>query len=154
MSMDLDRELVNARQQSAAFDEIERPPPEVENIVSQMQDRPVTFRHMFASLREWAKVVKGAISKSTLPLLEEMFLIKKRLDALEAKPVIRDCGVWISGAYEPGNAVSKGGSLWIAQRQTTDAPGASDAWRLAVKRGRDGRDAKDRQDEPAKGGAA
>lgn len=55
-------------------------------------------------------------------------------------PVTLDCGVYSEGrAYEPGDSVTWGGSLWIAQRDTCAKPGESDDWRLAVKRGRDGR---------------
>jgi hypothetical protein len=57
-------------------------------------------------------------------------------------PVPRDGGV-----YRPGNLYRKGvmvtaqGSLWSAQEDTRERPGdGSKAWRLAVKRGRDGRD--------------
>lgn len=56
---------------------------------------------------------------------------------------ILDRGVWEQRAYEAGDAVSYGGSLWIAQQDTEDAPGTSKAWRLAVKKGRDGRDLRD-----------
>ena len=56
---------------------------------------------------------------------------------------ILDRGVWEQRAYEKGDAVSYGGSLWIAQQNTEDAPGTSKAWRLAVKRGRDGKDLRD-----------
>jgi integrin beta 3 len=52
-----------------------------------------------------------------------------------------DKGVWRDGdTYEKSDCVSFGGSLWIAQEATTDKPGDSKAWRLAVKRGRDGKD--------------
>jgi hypothetical protein len=50
------------------------------------------------------------------------------------------------GVYEPGrtyaknDGVSKNGCWWIAQTETTDQPGTSKAWRLAVKCGRDGKD--------------
>lgn len=55
-----------------------------------------------------------------------------------------DQGVWTDKEYEKGDAVSYGGSLWIAQEdQPEGAPGASKAWRLAVKKGRDGRDLRD-----------
>jgi hypothetical protein len=58
-------------------------------------------------------------------------------------PVVLDCGVWTPGrAYVKGDAVSYGGSLWIAQAATTARPESLEAgrsWRLAVKRGRDGR---------------
>jgi collagen type III alpha len=57
---------------------------------------------------------------------------------------IRDCGVYKAGqAYDKGDAVSYGGSLWIAQRDTSAKPESDDSWRLAAKRGRDGKDGKE-----------
>lgn len=50
--------------------------------------------------------------------------------------------IWREGDYEAGDAVTFGGSLWIALRATSAKPGdGSPDWRLAVKKGRDGRDA-------------
>lgn len=55
-----------------------------------------------------------------------------------------DQGVWTEKEYEKGDAVTYGGSLWIAQEDQPDgAPGATKAWRLAVKKGRDGKDLRD-----------
>ena len=52
-------------------------------------------------------------------------------------PGIVDRGPFRAGdGYEKGDAVSYGGSLWIAQEQTVDKPDGSKAWRLAVKKGR------------------
>lgn len=57
-------------------------------------------------------------------------------------PVVLDRGVFkADGTYERGDAVTWGGSLWIAQRSTSSKPGDGDDWRLAVKRGRDGKPA-------------
>ncbi len=57
---------------------------------------------------------------------------------------ILDRGVFKRGdTYEPGDAVSWGGALWIAQTKTGDSPDDSrdgTPWRLAVKKGRDGKD--------------
>lgn len=69
-----------------------------------------------------------------------------------ALAVVLDRGVYRDGAtYARGDAVSFGGSLWIAQADdVTEKPGG-DGWRLAVKKGRDGRDGKDgRPPEPPK----
>lgn len=55
-------------------------------------------------------------------------------------PVVIDRGVFKHGnTYKSGDAVTWGGSLWIAQEQTADKPGepAAKGWRLAVKKGRD-----------------
>ena len=51
-----------------------------------------------------------------------------------------DRGVYVHGkAYAPGDGVTWGGHFWIAQRDTDDKPvEGGDAWRLAVRRGRDG----------------
>jgi thiazole synthase ThiGH ThiG subunit len=59
-------------------------------------------------------------------------------------PVVLDAGVWAAGrAYAKGDAVTYGGSLWICQQASATArPETAEgarAWRLAVKRGRDGR---------------
>jgi len=53
-------------------------------------------------------------------------------------------GVFREGdQYDGGDAVTFGGSLWVALCATTTKPGdGSPDWRLAVKKGRDGRDAK------------
>lgn len=51
-----------------------------------------------------------------------------------------DRGVWRAGNYSKGDSVSFRGSLFIAQEDTSDEPETSKAWRLAVKRGRDGKD--------------
>ena len=55
-------------------------------------------------------------------------------------PVTIDRGVYVAGkSYEKGDGVTWGGSWWIAQRDTDAKPETSDDWRLAVKRGRDGK---------------
>jgi integrin beta 3 len=64
-----------------------------------------------------------------------------------------DAGVWTERPYVAGDTVSHGGSMFIAQQETTEKPGKSDHWRLAVKRGVDGRDFRPeekRQPEPVR----
>lgn len=53
-------------------------------------------------------------------------------------------GVYAAGtSYDKGDAVTFGGSLWIARSVTAEKPGdGATAWRLAVKAGRDGREGK------------
>lgn len=65
---------------------------------------------------------------------------------------ILDRGVWKQSRYLRGDAVSFGGSVFIAQRDTESKPETDDSWRLAVKRGRDGRDGKD--GEPVRSASA
>lgn len=58
-------------------------------------------------------------------------------------PAVIYRGVWRTGKFEPGDAVTFGGSLFIARAKTTAKPETgSDDWQLAVKRGRDGKDGK------------
>lgn len=54
-------------------------------------------------------------------------------------PIYRD--VYQAGrSYEKDDMVTYGGSMFIATCQTQDKPETSKAWRLVVKRGRDGKD--------------
>lgn len=56
-------------------------------------------------------------------------------------PRFIDRGVWKGGSFKTGDGVTKDGSFWIAQRDTEGEPDTPDSgWRLAVKRGRNGRD--------------
>lgn len=58
-------------------------------------------------------------------------------------PSIIDRGVFKHGhEYEKGDGVTYSGSFWIAQKDAPEgAPLSGDQWRLAVKRGRDGKEA-------------
>jgi len=65
----------------------------------------------------------------------------RKIEKLFSLPVMIDRGVFKSeAAYVAGDVVSYGGSIWIAQHETKDTPGMSDGFRLAVKKGRDGKD--------------
>jgi hypothetical protein len=57
-------------------------------------------------------------------------------------PIIIDRGVYRpETAYEAGDAVSFGGSIWIAKSPTKEKPGeGATSWRLSVKSGRPGKD--------------
>lgn len=56
-------------------------------------------------------------------------------------PVPVDRGVWKEGStYKRGECVTWGGSLFIAQEDTDAKPETGKSWRMAVKRGRDGKD--------------
>jgi len=58
-------------------------------------------------------------------------------------PFLRYQGVWQNDyAYVIGDIVTSGGAAWHCQKPTTLRPGDSvDAWRLMVRKGRDGKDA-------------
>ncbi len=63
-------------------------------------------------------------------------------------PTLIDRGVYRPGTlYLKGSTVTAQGSLWIAQADTREKPGdGATSWRLAVKKGRDGRDLTERRD--------
>lgn len=59
-------------------------------------------------------------------------------------PVVLDRGLYKEGIdYKQGDGVTWGGHFWIAKQDTAEKPDVGDTWRLAVKRGRDGKPGRD-----------
>ena len=82
-------------------------------------------------------------------LKAEMGELRAELKALRADLDNRgDQGVWQAGqAYRKENGVTYDGHYWIAKRDTMATPGGSpDDWRLAVRRGKQGRDGRPGRD--------
>jgi hypothetical protein len=76
---------------------------------------------------------------------ERLADLEKRVADLEARPVFEDAGVYAHDkSYVRGQGVTENGSFWIAKRNIGfgEKPGACDGWRLAVKKGRDAREAR------------
>lgn len=74
-----------------------------------------------------------------------VYLVWRRGDVVKdcRLPVPIDMGVWKADTeYKAGHCVTWAGSVWIAQKDAPEGkPDAGgDGWRLAVKRGRDGKD--------------
>lgn len=66
--------------------------------------------------------------------------LHRRIEELDVRlnsmPAVEYAGTWSAGkTYRRGQFVTRQGSLWHAQSDTTDMPGSSENWRLAVKRG-------------------
>jgi hypothetical protein len=72
---------------------------------------------------------------------EGVFLRFMRGDQVKSfrLPIVVDRGVWREGQYRKGDGVTWAGSFWIAQEDTTEKPDTGKGWRLAVKKGRDGK---------------
>ena len=71
--------------------------------------------------------------------------VQKAVDAaIGALPLMLYKGVWQEGVdYREGNTVTFGGSGWVCQKSdTTEKPGTGSDWILAIKKGRDGKDAR------------
>jgi hypothetical protein len=104
-------------------------------------------RSQTSGLSGWDCIVAGIAVFAPEQRDERTMVIKMGLSGGEviehaialAHPL--DRGVWREGAsYAKGDGVTWGGSWFIAQADApTDKPEASDQWRLAVKRGRDGK---------------
>jgi len=64
-----------------------------------------------------------------------------KIKSLEAELAARSYkGVWAPEfTYEKHNMVTSGGCLWIAVSDSPGEPGRSPGWKMAVKKGRDGR---------------
>ena len=115
-----------------------------------------------SGLDGWECFVPGVAAHEVEQVSERNFAVKLRLSGGDwlvksfAIPVVIDRGVYQSGTkYQKGDGVTFGGSFWIAQMdEPTFDPGypGSTQWRLAVKRGRDGKDAaaKPEKKEPVK----
>lgn len=101
-----------------------------------------------SGMKGWECIVEGVGSAAVEQTGErgfEMSLVlssgaevRKKLDL----PVMIYRGVFSPGDYLPGDTVTWAGSLWHCEDPTSDKPGetSSKGWRLAVKRGRDGKD--------------
>lgn len=89
----------------------------------------------------------GGVLKTELAARDERIAaLTERLAAVEARPHLEYRGVWErETTYTHGNCVTKDGSVWICiVAPTTSEPGVDHVcWKLAVKRGKNGRDGKD-----------
>jgi hypothetical protein len=94
----------------------------------------------------WDCIVAGVASLEVISDGMRSFSVKSVLSdgqsetAEFALKTIDYRGAWAPGEYKAGDLVSWDGSMWHCEAPTTDRPGASPAWRLCVKHGRDGKD--------------
>ena len=76
-------------------------------------------------------------------LIERQNALTARVIELEARPSLEDAGVWDEREqYRLGEVVTHDGSAWVFRGTKNGRPGHSNSWRLLVKRGKDGRDAR------------
>jgi hypothetical protein len=86
------------------------------------------------------------LERAFKPMAARLKAVEARIAELEQQQRKGMCyrGVWRAEAvYRKGEWVTRDGSMWHAQQDTTpgDRPGDTPSWQLVVKRGRDGRDA-------------
>ncbi len=69
--------------------------------------------------------------------------VQRLEERMAASSGLRYLGVHDEGeVYEAGDATTHAGSLWVARERTSSKPGIDGTWQLAVKRGKDGKDAR------------
>jgi hypothetical protein len=99
-----------------------------------------TFNVLLASI---GNAVKAVTTRSDTAIAA----LEARVAELESRPTgVAYKGVWdASEVYERGHFVTRAGSIWHCERDHNRGilPGAGDGWRLAVKKGSDGKDGKD-----------
>jgi hypothetical protein len=83
----------------------------------------------------------GMIFDGNKATVAQLAKLRAQVKTLTEQPTLKYCGVWSpEKVYGTGNFVTDSGSLWHGQRASVgERPGSSDAWMLAVKRGRDAR---------------
>ena len=104
----------------------------------------VTLRRHQADMKMIADLVGTAIA-------EYVAQLEKRIGELEGEKM-KFVGVWKRGqAYSKGSFATHQGSGWHCNADTTAEPGTSPDWTLGIKRGRDGKDGKLREEDPCNG---
>lgn len=100
-------------------------------------------------MRGWECLVDGVLGIDVSSTDERNFTVTvtRASGAVDSKafsiPAMIYRGVFKAGdAYQVGDTVTWGGSMWHCDQDSTDKPGenGSKGWTLATKRGRDGRD--------------
>ena len=96
----------------------------------------------------WHVVVRG-IADLSFEMADDLRTVRLGLTMTDGQTVTKEMqtgavvyrGIWRAGEFKRGDAVTREGSTWIANADTSEIPGeGATAWQLAVKKGRDGRD--------------
>lgn len=104
--------------------------------------KAITWREVMGLFESSAQGVIGMVK----PLRDRADALEKRIAELEAAKAksLADFykGPWMLGSYKRGDVVTHGGSLFLALADTVEKPAFSDSWKLIVKAGKDGKDAR------------
>ena len=99
-----------------------------------------------AIARANGEMIREHVQEKLAPVLEELRAVRAELaslqEAVRSEKSLKYRGVHeLGAAYDAGDTVTHGGSLWHCNVLTKERPGeGSKDWTLAVKRGRDGKD--------------
>jgi hypothetical protein len=86
---------------------------------------------------EFAKGVGDFVRDSLRIRDERIKELERRLGEIEAKGVVYRGVYQRADEYKRGDMVTFKGSVWHANHDTREEPGASEVWQLAVRAGRD-----------------
>jgi hypothetical protein len=88
--------------------------------------------------------VQKALDTAAASISGRITEIEKRISAIESSSQVKYLGVWSPAtSYPRGSMVTFRGAVWHANQATSDQPDhGSPTWTLAVKSGRDGKDAR------------
>lgn len=95
-------------------------------------------------------VIRNGIADEEEEILDEGRTIKRRTVYTDGSMFVREHktsvliyrGVWREGEFQRGDIATWSGCSWHCEKTTSDKPGTSDAWKMMVKSGRDGKDGK------------
>jgi len=115
---------------------------EVNSPVSYTQGLHFALITMMASMQIRLDTAVQFNREQRLKLVDEVKALRERVHALESAPRLKYQGVYKEGQrYAVGDVVTHHGSMFHCNLETTGEPEKTYAWTLAVKRGRDGKDA-------------
>lgn len=94
--------------------------------------------------------IRNGIAQESEEVLDEGRTIKRKTVYTDGREFVREWktsiviyrGVWREGEFQRGDVATWSGCSWHCEKPTTDKPGTSDAWKMMVKSGRDGKDGK------------
>jgi hypothetical protein len=107
-----------------------------------MSDAEGMFEEVLA--KEIADLIRQHVAAATMPLRDRIEMLELRtVDAEKQAAEFRYRGVWQpSEQYCRNNFCTHDGSVWVCLRDTEGKPGQCLDWQLAVRKGRDGKDAR------------
>jgi hypothetical protein len=121
--------------------------PDFDTLIERQKSKPVTYGCFGAAVNVLLETIGNAVKAVTTRSDRAITALEARVAELEARPTgVAYKGVWDSSeVYERGHFVTRAGSIWHCERDHNRGilPGAGDGWRLAVKKGSDGKDGKD-----------
>lgn len=93
----------------------------------------------------WQVVLNGIAEQLVEQIDERTFAVKSVstsgavVEKKIAMPVMIYRGIWREAEYQRGDTTTWAGSLWHCEKPTKEKPGTGPDWRLAAKRGADGK---------------